>query len=43
MTMNLIDFEIPGSEIQFVEVEPDPGESALSVMNAMQCAVASFA
>jgi uncharacterized protein (TIGR00266 family) len=35
MAMDVIDFEIKGSEMQFVEVELDPGESAVGEAGSM--------
>jgi uncharacterized protein (AIM24 family) len=35
MTMDVIDFEIKGSEMQFIELELDPGESAVGEAGSM--------
>ena len=35
MSMDVVDFEIKGSEMQFVEVELDPGEAAIGEAGSM--------
>ena len=35
MSMDVIDFEIRGAEMQFVEVELDPGEAAIGEAGSM--------
>lgn len=35
MAMDVIDYEIFGSEMQYVEVELDPGEAAIGEAGAM--------
>jgi uncharacterized protein (AIM24 family) len=35
MAMDVVDFEIKGSEMQFVEVELDPGEAAIGEAGSM--------
>src|SRR6186997_2117351 len=35
MAMDVVDFEIKGSEMQFVEVELDPGEAAVGEAGSM--------
>ena len=35
MAMDVIDYEIKGSEMQFVEVELDPGEAAIGEAGSM--------
>jgi uncharacterized protein (TIGR00266 family) len=37
MAMDVVDFEIKGSEMQFVEVELDPGEAAIGEAGSMMC------
>lgn len=37
MAMDVIDYEIHGSEMQFVEIELDPGESAVGEAGSMMC------
>ena len=35
MAMDVVDFEIKGSEMQFVEIELDPGEAAVGEAGSM--------
>ena len=35
MAMDVVDYEIKGSEMQFVEVELDPGEAAIGEAGSM--------
>ena len=35
MAMDVVDFEIKGAEMQFVEVELDPGEAAVGEAGSM--------
>ena len=35
MAMDVVDYEIKGSEMQFVEVELDPGEAAVGEAGSM--------
>jgi uncharacterized protein (TIGR00266 family) len=37
MAMDVVDYEIKGSEMQFVEVELDPGEAAIGEAGSMMC------
>jgi len=37
MAMDVVDFEIKGSEMQFVEIELDPGEAAVGEAGSMMC------
>jgi uncharacterized protein (TIGR00266 family) len=37
MGMDVVDYEIKGSEMQFVEVELDPGEAAIGEAGSMMC------
>ena len=39
MAMDVVDYEIKGSEMQFVEVELDPGEAAIGEAGSMAAAV----
>ena len=35
MAMDVVDYEIKGSEMQFVEIELDPGEAAIGEAGSM--------
>jgi uncharacterized protein (TIGR00266 family) len=43
MAMDVVDYEIKGSEMQFVEVELDPGEAAIGEAGSMMCMDAGIA
>ena len=43
MGMDVVDYEIKGSEMQFVEVELDPGEAAIGEAGSMMCMDAGIA
>src|SRR5918995_6599058 len=43
MTMDVVDYEIKGAEMQFVEVELDPGEAAIGEAGSMMFMEAGIA
>lgn len=43
MSMDVVDYEIKGSEMQFVEVELDPGEAAIGEAGSMMFMEANIA